>query len=282
MPRSNTAVSCEYAPGTILFREKEIGDRMYVIRSGRVKIYRVHGDKELVLAFLSDGDFLGEMALLEGLPRSATAMVVEPSVLIEVDSQTFEEMIRRNIEIAVRIMRKLASRVRALDSRLEKMLVENGTTRALDVLRWLLPLGILDEGFVRVRGMAPHFDIGAQAGLPSAAATNVLTRLQAARCLRFDGDDILIAEKPVLDSYAAYLDLKREYEGSSAEPDEEDSIDEDANDEAVSAKHRQALRRLLAALQLQPDQIQAQQRQLAEKYERFLTLKERFKALEEP
>ena len=105
-----------------VFEERDPGSRMYVIRSGKVKIYRHLEGKEVVLAFLGPGEFFGEMALLENLPRSASAMCVEDSVLVEVDAETFEEMIRRNIEIAVRIMRKLASRVRELDARMEKLL----------------------------------------------------------------------------------------------------------------------------------------------------------------
>lgn len=270
MSRDRTAVSREYAPGTVLFREREPGDKMYVIRSGRVKIYRTVGDGELVLAFLTDGDFLGEMALLEGLPRSASAMVVEPSVLIEVDQATFEGMIRRNIEIAVRIMRKLASRVRAVDGRLEKLLVDNGQERALEILRWLLPQGVLDGKWIRVKGIAPHFDIAAQAGIPQAKAEDVLRRLSNAGCLRIEGDDILIAEKRVLDTYAAFLELRREYEPLTVSEDEY----------VQKTDQRQAMRRLMAALELSPEEIEEQQRSIVSKYERYLQLKERFKAID--
>ena len=59
MSSATTAVEREFSPGTILFRERDPGDRMYVIRSGRVKIYRETADGELVLAFLGPGEFLG-------------------------------------------------------------------------------------------------------------------------------------------------------------------------------------------------------------------------------
>ena len=77
--------------------------------------------------------------------RLSAPMVVEASTLIEVDIDTFEEMIRRNIEVAVRVMRKLAARVRELDRRVEKLLIDNALGRTLEVLRWLLPQGILWE-----------------------------------------------------------------------------------------------------------------------------------------
>ncbi len=270
MAPQKSAIAREFAPGTLLFEEADPGDRMYVIRSGRVKIFREHGGKELVLAFLEAGDFLGEMALLEGLPRSASAMVVEPSVLIEVDSATFEEMIRRNIEIAVRIMRRLSGRVRALDGRLEKLMVESSLMRALEVLRWLIPQGIIDEGWIRVRGIGPHFDIASQAGIPESQAKSVLRRLESAGCLRFDQEDILIAEKAVLDNYASYLELKREYEPVVAITNAGDP----------EAAQKRALRRLMGALQLDEQQIHAQQKKLVGKYERYVDLKSRFRALD--
>src|SRR5258708_27035251 len=61
--------------GTVLFREGDRGATMYVLRSGKVKISKHISDTELTLAVLGPGEFFGEMALLEGLPRSAVAAV---------------------------------------------------------------------------------------------------------------------------------------------------------------------------------------------------------------
>ena len=157
-----SALSRNYESGTILFEEHDPGTRLFVIRSGRVKIFRRVASREVVLAMLGPGDFFGEMALLEGLPRSASAEAVDATTVIEVDSQTFEEMIRGNIEIAVRIMRKLASRVRELDRRLQNLLVDSGVGRAVEVLRWLLQQGTPEGEFVRVQGATAHVNIAAQ------------------------------------------------------------------------------------------------------------------------
>src|SRR2546428_6922279 len=102
--------------GTVLFREGDRGQTMYVIRSGMVNISKRIGDSEITLAVLGAGEFFGEMALLEGLPRSAGAMVVEDALLIEVEQATFETLVRKNGEIAVRLMRRASSRARAAGS----------------------------------------------------------------------------------------------------------------------------------------------------------------------
>src|SRR5258708_36465557 len=105
----------KHPAGTVLFREGDRGATMYVIRSGKVKISKHISDTELTLAVLGPGEFFGEMALLEGLPRSAGATVVEDAALIELEQTAFEMLVRKNSEIAVRLMRRLSSRLREAD-----------------------------------------------------------------------------------------------------------------------------------------------------------------------
>lgn len=273
MSRPTSALEREYTPGTTVFREKAAGACMYVIRSGRVKIFRRLRDSEIVLAFLGPGDFFGEMALLEGLPRSATAVVVEPTVLIEVDGNTFEEMIRRNIEIAVRIMRRLASRVRELDERLGKLLVEDAVSRVLEVLRWLLPQGN-DEGYwVRLPAAISHLDIATQAGIPPVQAESVLARLESANCLRTKGGELLIAKQEKLDAFASYLDHKRRYDHLFAE----EAADSDT---PHGPSFEMAMERLVKTLQLSPADLERNRQALAKQYTRYSELRQRFKEMD--
>jgi CRP/FNR family transcriptional regulator, cyclic AMP receptor protein len=264
---AQSALTRDYTAGTVLFEESDPGSRMYVIRTGKVKIYRKTQGKEIVLAFLGPGDFFGEMALLEGLPRSATAMVVEDAALVEVDAETFEEMIRRNIEIAVRMMRKLASRVREVDTRMEKMLTDSAQTRILEVLRWLLPQGLLDREWIRVKGAAAHLDVVAQAGVPASQAEAMMGRLVEAGLVEVDGSDLLIAQKEQLDSYAHYLELRQRY-GNNYE------------EQPVHPNVHSAMKRLMAALNISHPELEQRQQQLAQQYARYLELQRRFRDVE--
>lgn len=260
----------KYPAGTVVFREGDRGETMFLIRKGQVRIFREVAGKELVLAFLGEGEFFGEMALLEGLPRSASATITEDAELVPVDSKTFEGMIRRNIEIAVRMLKKLSGRVRQLDARLEKMSVESSQERVLDVLRWLMPQGLVEGDWLRVHGVVPHLDIAAQAGISNRQAEKVLKQLKAAGCVRFDGDDVLIADRTMLDGFESYIELRRKYEGQ---------FDEDEENGDVPTPE-QSLRRLMHALNISSEQMEARQARLAEQYQRYQELKERFKGLE--
>jgi CRP-like cAMP-binding protein len=79
-------------------------------------------DGEAVLAVLEKGDFFGEMAMLERLPRSASAEVVEAGDLIVISGDMFGDMIKSNPEIAVRMLRKQSIRLRDTNKQLEEAL----------------------------------------------------------------------------------------------------------------------------------------------------------------
>src|SRR5438067_13215223 len=95
--------------GTVLFREGDRGQTMYVIRSGKVNISKRIGDSEITLAVLGAGEFFGEMALLEGLPRSAGATVIGEALLIEVAQGAFATVVGRKREISDRLIRLFRS-----------------------------------------------------------------------------------------------------------------------------------------------------------------------------
>ncbi|MEM6734142.1 MAG: cyclic nucleotide-binding domain-containing protein, partial [Myxococcota bacterium] len=249
------ALTRRFPKGTVLFDEHDLGSRMYVIRSGRVKIYRRVNNQEVVLAMLDAGEFFGEMALLENLPRSAAAMATEDSELIEVDQQTFEEMIRGNAEIAVRIMRKLASRVRELDRRLQNLLVESGLGRAVEVLRWLHSSGEQSLNESRVPSAKVNIAIAAQAGIPADEVEEIIARLEGAGCITADGSDYIVAAVETLRDFSEYLDLKRKYDPPT-------SMDAVAAKPDVST----SVHRLLRALHIKPQDDATQQRALATQY----------------
>jgi CRP-like cAMP-binding protein len=115
-----------YAKGHVLFHEGDEGEEMFIIQSGKVAIKKKVGDGETVLATLEKGDFFGEMALLERLPRSATAELVEDGDLIVISGETFGDMIKANPEIAVRMLRKYSIRLRDADRQIERILSSQG------------------------------------------------------------------------------------------------------------------------------------------------------------
>jgi CRP-like cAMP-binding protein len=98
--------------GKIVFREGERGEEMYIIEDGEIEIVKLHGPVERALSTLGPGDFFGEMSLLEGQPRVATAKAKSDAKLLPIDASTFDQLLRENPEITIRMMRRLSQRLR--------------------------------------------------------------------------------------------------------------------------------------------------------------------------
>jgi CRP-like cAMP-binding protein len=101
--------------GETVFREGDLGTEMYIVHEGQIEILKQMQDGERQLALLEKGDFFGEMSILEDLPRAASARAVTDVKLLLINGTTFDQMLRTNPEIAVRMMRKLSRRLRETD-----------------------------------------------------------------------------------------------------------------------------------------------------------------------
>src|ERR1051325_9855117 len=109
------------AAGEVIFREGDLGTEMYIIQDGVVNIIKhINGEAHL-LSRLEKGDFFGEMAMLENVPRTADAVAVTEVRAVVINWARFDEMLRKNPEIAVRIIRKYSKRLREANSLLERL-----------------------------------------------------------------------------------------------------------------------------------------------------------------
>ena len=112
--------------GTTLFRAGDIGDAMYLIENGRVRI-SVSDDerKQIVLAELARGDFFGEMAIIDGKNRSADANVIENARLAVLSREKFLDFIHGNPAVALAMLSATFSRLRRTDQMLQQRVSRN-------------------------------------------------------------------------------------------------------------------------------------------------------------
>jgi HD-GYP domain-containing protein (c-di-GMP phosphodiesterase class II) len=102
-----------YAAGDVIVAELTEAERFFIIYRGKIEITKKFDtSEEFVLSVQSDGDFFGEMALLDERPRSATVRAVEPTVVLEISRPDFETLLSSAPSLAFRIMKELASRLR--------------------------------------------------------------------------------------------------------------------------------------------------------------------------
>jgi CRP-like cAMP-binding protein len=99
------------SPGEALFQAGEPGDGMYVVLEGALEV--VIGDR--ILERPNRGSIIGEMALIDQSPRSATVVAREPSLLAKLDTKRFQHVIQQNPFFATHVMKVLVDRIRRID-----------------------------------------------------------------------------------------------------------------------------------------------------------------------
>jgi len=112
--------------GETIFREGDAGNEMYFIHGGKVRIEKSIEGKPEILAVMEKGDFFGEMAVIDQIPRQASAVADEDTELLKVDGTNFETLLKSNIEIAIRMIRNYSARVRETNAKLEEVLKDRG------------------------------------------------------------------------------------------------------------------------------------------------------------
>jgi CRP/FNR family cyclic AMP-dependent transcriptional regulator len=102
-----------FGSGEVIFKQSEPGDAMFIIQSGRVRIYAEHeGEKQLTLNVYGEGDFFGEFSIIDGEPRSASAEAVEPTQALVLRHQDLIAILGEHPDISISLMRGLVSRLR--------------------------------------------------------------------------------------------------------------------------------------------------------------------------
>lgn len=215
----------DYEPGTVLFREGDPGDFMYVIQAGEVEIRRSISDVERVLAVLPAGEFFGEMALINSRPRSATAVVRRPSRLLVIEPRTFEAMIRGKTEIAVRMIRTLAGRLERANQQIEILLLPSANHRVVQTLRRLAEEQLEAAGHAAAsHGVeaaiyipAQLEDIAARSGLAPHEVAEIMERLSSASLVMhaedagIQGAGYVVPEVGRLLEFLEFLELKERF-----------------------------------------------------------------------
>ncbi len=196
--------------GEILFREGEEGMEMFVVRSGTIRVFVETNEVEKTLAILGPGEFVGEMSLLTGQPRSATAIVEEDAQMVVVGGRVLEEMIVSNTEIALRLIRKLAKRLEATDSLVHVLLHREPEPRVIENLKRLASIHGWTEGN-DVTIQADCEAMAEQVGLELSEVQDIISRLVNAGALVEESGSWVIKNPERIGEFLKFLQMKKQY-----------------------------------------------------------------------
>lgn len=193
--------------GEAVFHEGEPGSTMFVIRKGKVRISKRVRGGEKTFAVLGPGEFFGEMAILNGEPRSATATALEDVALLELDAKRFETMITKQGEIAVRFIQKLARRLKDADQMIAILTKRDPKTRMILGLMREAELrgfpGSDEEAVVVSRDLD---ELSEELGIKRAEADDVIGRLIRVGVAKPSTDGIEIASIARLNEFLSFLE----------------------------------------------------------------------------
>ena len=187
--------------GTTVFRQGDPGGSMYVIRAGKVRVLKESHGRQRVVMTLGPGDFFGEMAVVTGRPRSATAEVLEEAELLKVPAETLQEMVMDTGEVAIRLIRHLAERLENANRFIDVLLEDDMTARVV--------LEIQETLQSAERSVAPDItveDLALKLGVDKNDVRSALRRLTRVGVVEVSSGFVLIKDKTRL---AEFLDFVR-------------------------------------------------------------------------
>lgn len=115
-----------FKAGDMIFRENEEGSEMFVIVEGQVEIRKATGpSSNKTLTVLHKGDMFGEMAIIEKMPRSATAVAVQPTRLLVLNEKLYESTMASNPDFARKMNKVLSERIRRANAIIQNLMSTN-------------------------------------------------------------------------------------------------------------------------------------------------------------
>ena len=123
-------VARHYDNGNYIFLEDSDGEQCFFVLEGSVKVTRLSKDgREVILAMLNEGDFFGEMSLLDGESRSANVIALEKTEVLTLDRRDFLDVVNDYPQIAVMLLKELAGRLRKSDRQIASLSLSDAEKR---------------------------------------------------------------------------------------------------------------------------------------------------------
>jgi CRP/FNR family cyclic AMP-dependent transcriptional regulator len=198
-------------PGETLFSPGEHGERLFILKEGRVQIYWVSAQgQEITLAMVDEGKVFGEMALTAQQLRVAYAKAVEPSIILSLRRKDLEDLILRQPKVGLRLIEWLSERVRQLQTRLEDVSSKEAPARLASLILQLVE----NEGIVTGEGYKiptryTHEQLGTMMSANRVTVTRAMAELRRRGAIEPNSRCVCIRDMEVL-RYAAEGVLRAE------------------------------------------------------------------------
>lgn len=177
----------------VLF-EHESGSALFIIIEGKVKISRVSDDgKEVILTILSDCDFFGEMAILDGMTRSANVTAMEDSEVFIIQRTEFINLLKTHPEVSIALLQELTQRLRSADMKIKSLSLKDAEGKVATVILQLADdVGKIKQGTVEIEKLPFQHDLANMAGTSRETISRTLHSFAKKGLVELDGSKLRI------------------------------------------------------------------------------------------
>jgi CRP/FNR family transcriptional regulator, cyclic AMP receptor protein len=184
----------KYKKGSIILLEEETGAALFVIVSGKVKIVRMDDDgREVILSILGGSDFFGEMAILDGLTRSASVVATSKSELFMIHRRDFLKLLNDYPMVAIALLRELTSRLRKADAQIKSLSLKDAAGRVANVVLQLADeIGMFRKGRVEIDELPLQQDLANMAGTSRETISRMIHKFIQKGYLQLQGNRLII------------------------------------------------------------------------------------------
>ncbi|MHB8579222.1 MAG: Crp/Fnr family transcriptional regulator [Ignavibacteriaceae bacterium] len=179
---------------SVVLFEHETGSALFVIIQGKLKVSRVSDDgKEVILTILSESDFFGEMAILDGLTRSANVTAMEDSELFIIQRSEFLDLLQNHPEIAIALLQELTQRLRSADMKIKSLSLKDAEGKVATVILQLADdIGKIKQGTVEIEKLPFQHDLANMAGTSRETISRTLHSFAKKGMVELDGSKLKI------------------------------------------------------------------------------------------
>jgi CRP/FNR family cyclic AMP-dependent transcriptional regulator len=165
--------------GEVFYTPKEPDGKLFILKQGRVRIYKMEGSREFTLEVVDAGTVFGEVAFTPHALRDAYAEAMESSILLAMERADVERLIRDKPQVGLRMISLLSERLRYYETRMEDITLKAVPARLASLILFLVEKeGVQVPGEIRIPTNYTHEHLGTMIGANREAVTRAFGRLQ--------------------------------------------------------------------------------------------------------
>jgi CRP-like cAMP-binding protein len=188
-----------YPKNSVILFEDDPGDALYVVATGQVKVVLIGEDgREVILSVLGEGEFFGEMALIDDEPRSAHVIAMEDSTLVVLRREDFTNILMQVPAIALALLKELSRRLRRVDEKVGSLVLLDVNGRVAQLLLELAD----EEGGEHITRRLTHHTIAQMIGSSRETVSRTMRDLVDKGLIHISRKDITVKDRAALEAAA--------------------------------------------------------------------------------